>query len=91
MTENKYAGMKHTLSVSWHGLALQLDLDGALYWPEERLLIAADLHLEKGTSYASSAGRLLPLAAANAVAAAITRTRFRPELWAWGSSEPAPK
>jgi uncharacterized protein len=52
--------MKHTLSVTWHGLALQLDLDGALYWPEERLLVAADLHLEKGTSYASSAGRLLP-------------------------------
>jgi uncharacterized protein len=52
--------MKHTLAVSWYGLALQLDLDGALYWPEERLLVAADLHLEKGTSYASSAGRLLP-------------------------------
>ena len=44
----------------WHGLDLQLDLDGALYWAEERLLVAADLHLEKGTSYASSAGRLLP-------------------------------
>ncbi|HKP22772.1 MAG TPA: ligase-associated DNA damage response endonuclease PdeM [Dongiaceae bacterium] len=52
--------MKHTLAISWHGLSLQLDLDGALYWPEERLLVAADLHLEKGTSYASSAGRLLP-------------------------------
>src|SRR5687768_15758495 len=52
--------MKHTLAVSWHGLALQLDTDGALYWPEERLLVVADLHLEKGTSYASSAGRLLP-------------------------------
>ena len=52
--------MKQTLSVSWHGLSLQLDLDGALYWPEERLLVAADLHLEKGTSYARSAGRLLP-------------------------------
>jgi hypothetical protein len=52
--------MKQTLSVSWHGLALQLDVDGALCWPEERLLVAADLHLEKGTSYASSTGRLLP-------------------------------
>lgn len=49
-----------TLPLRWHGLALQLDLDGALYWPEERLLVAADLHLEKGTSYAGSAGRLLP-------------------------------
>jgi hypothetical protein len=52
--------VKHSLTVNWHGLALLLDLDGALYWPEERLLVAADLHLEKGSSYASSAGRLLP-------------------------------
>lgn len=52
--------MKHSITVSWHGLSLQLDLDGALYWPEERLLVAADLHLEKGSSYASSAARLLP-------------------------------
>ena len=52
--------MKHSLPLSWHGLALALDLDGALYWAEERLLVAADLHLEKGTSYARSAGRLLP-------------------------------
>ncbi len=52
--------MKHTLPLSWHGLSLQLDLDGALYWPEERLLVAADLHLEKGSSYAGSAARLLP-------------------------------
>ena len=49
-----------TLPLRWHGLSLQLDLDGALYWAEERLLVAADLHLEKGTSYAGSAGRLLP-------------------------------
>jgi DNA ligase-associated metallophosphoesterase len=52
--------MKHSLAVTWHGLGLQLDVDGALYWAEERLLVAADLHLEKGTSFASSAGRLLP-------------------------------
>ncbi|HEY3147946.1 MAG TPA: ligase-associated DNA damage response endonuclease PdeM [Dongiaceae bacterium] len=52
--------MREALPLLWHGLALQLDLDGALYWAEERLLVAADLHLEKGTSYASSAGRLLP-------------------------------
>jgi hypothetical protein len=52
--------MKHSMTVIWHGLALQLDLAGVLYWPEERLLVAADLHLEKGTSYAGSAARLLP-------------------------------
>jgi DNA ligase-associated metallophosphoesterase len=52
--------VKRSLSIAWHGLSLQLDLAGALYWAEERLLVAADLHLEKGTSYAGSAGRLLP-------------------------------
>ena len=52
--------MNRSTTVTWHGIALQLDLDGVLYWPEERLLVAADLHLEKGTSYARSAARLLP-------------------------------
>ena len=52
--------LNRSITFSWHGLSLQLDVDGVLYWPEERLLVAADLHLEKGTSYASSAGRLLP-------------------------------
>jgi len=49
-----------TTPITWHGLDLALTLDGALLWPEERLLIAADLHLEKGSSFAGSAGRLLP-------------------------------
>ncbi|WP_119302981.1 ligase-associated DNA damage response endonuclease PdeM [Dongia deserti] len=52
--------MKHSITITWHGIALQLDLEGVLYWPEEQLLVAADLHLEKGSSYARSAGRLLP-------------------------------
>jgi hypothetical protein len=47
-------------ALTWHGMHLALTLDGALLWPEERLLVAADLHLEKGSSYAGSAGRLLP-------------------------------
>jgi DNA ligase-associated metallophosphoesterase len=29
------------------------DPAGALYWPQEHLLIAADLHLEKGSAYAA--------------------------------------
>ncbi len=45
---------------TWHGMNLALALEGALLWPEEKLLVAADLHLEKGSSYASSAARLLP-------------------------------
>ena len=38
---------------------LVADCEGALYWPEERALIVADLHLEKGSSYAAR-GVLLP-------------------------------
>ena len=32
---------------------LVADSAGALYWPEQGLLIVADLHLEKGSSFAA--------------------------------------
>jgi uncharacterized protein len=38
---------------------LTADCVGALYWPEEGLLAVADLHLEKGSSFARR-GQLLP-------------------------------
>jgi uncharacterized protein len=38
---------------------LLADPDGALYWPEQGLLAVADLHLEKGSSFAAR-GQLLP-------------------------------
>jgi DNA ligase-associated metallophosphoesterase len=38
--------------LSLAGVALQADLHGALLWPEEATLVVADLHLEKGSSYA---------------------------------------
>jgi DNA ligase-associated metallophosphoesterase len=41
------------------GIALFADLAGTLYWPEERLLVVSDLHLEKGSSFAAR-GVLLP-------------------------------
>jgi uncharacterized protein len=41
------------------GAALVADCDGALYWPAERLLAVADLHLEKGSGFAAR-GSLLP-------------------------------
>lgn len=41
------------------GVRLVADCEGALYWPDERALIVADLHLEKGSSYAAR-GVLLP-------------------------------
>jgi uncharacterized protein len=41
------------------GVTLIADCAGALYWPEEGALIVADLHLEKGSSFAER-GVLLP-------------------------------
>jgi DNA ligase-associated metallophosphoesterase len=41
------------------GVPLLADPDGALYWPEQGLLAVADLHLEKGSSYAAR-GQFLP-------------------------------
>jgi DNA ligase-associated metallophosphoesterase len=41
------------------GVPLLADPFGALYWPEQGLLVIADLHLEKGSSYAAR-GQLLP-------------------------------
>ena len=38
---------------------LVADCAGALYWPDEGVLVVADLHLEKGSSYAAR-GVLLP-------------------------------
>ena len=41
------------------GERLMLDPDGALFWPAQRLLAVADLHLEKGSA-AAARGSLLP-------------------------------
>jgi DNA ligase-associated metallophosphoesterase len=41
------------------GTSFHADCLGALYWPEESLLVVADLHLEKGSSFARR-GSLLP-------------------------------
>ena len=41
------------------GTACALDLSGALYLPDEHTLVVADLHLEKGSSFARR-GSLLP-------------------------------
>ena len=42
-----------------NGVELIADLSGALWWPARATLVAADLHLEKGSSFAA-AGSLLP-------------------------------
>jgi DNA ligase-associated metallophosphoesterase len=40
-------------------VTLVADLAGTLYWPEEQLLVVSDMHLEKGSSFATR-GILLP-------------------------------
>ncbi len=47
----------HPISIS--GRAFRADYSGALYWPAENALIVADLHLEKGSAFASR-GVMLP-------------------------------
>jgi DNA ligase-associated metallophosphoesterase len=46
-------------AVSVAGITFAVDLAGALFWEDERLLIVSDLHLEKGSSFAMR-GVLLP-------------------------------
>ena len=41
------------------GVTLVADLSGALFWEDESLLVVSDLHLEKGSSFATR-GVLLP-------------------------------
>ncbi len=50
-------GKEHTVVIS--DVTLIADPAGALYWPDERLLAVADLHLEKGSAFAAR-GVLLP-------------------------------
>jgi DNA ligase-associated metallophosphoesterase len=42
------------------GMSAALDPSGALYWADEATLVVADLHLEKGSSYARSRTFLPP-------------------------------
>jgi uncharacterized protein len=48
-----------TGEIAVSGIGLVADIAGALYWPEERLLVVSDLHLEKGSAFAAR-GILLP-------------------------------
>jgi len=46
-------------AVALAGAELLLDPAGALFWVEERLLVVADMHLEKGSAFARR-GQMLP-------------------------------
>ena len=51
---------KKNTPISFAGAELLLDSSGALYWPSKKILVIADMHLEKGSYYAKH-GNLLPL------------------------------
>ena len=63
-----------------NSISLIADPDGTLYWPEQGLLVAADLHLEKGSSFARR-GVLLPPydTAATLARLAQSISRYRPQ------------
>jgi DNA ligase-associated metallophosphoesterase len=63
------------------GASLVADCAGALYWPGERLLVVADLHLEKGSAFAAR-GVLLPPydTAATLARLAMLIERYAPRL-----------
>ena len=72
-------GREHVLGIA--GATLIADPAGALYWPDEKLLVVADLHLEKGSAYAVRGVLLPPYDTATTLARlAKLITRYRPGL-----------
>jgi uncharacterized protein len=55
-----------------NGARLHLDHHGAVWWPEQRTLVVADMHLEKGSAFAAR-GQLLPPYDSAATLAKLTR------------------
>jgi DNA ligase-associated metallophosphoesterase len=72
---SEHNGIRAT-EVTVAGITLLADLSGALVWEEQKLLVVADLHLEKGSSFAAR-GVLLPpydtVATLSRLAAVIAR------------------
>lgn len=67
--------------ISVAGASLVADCAGALYWLEERLLVVADLHLEKGSSFAARGVLLPPFDTATTLARlAMLIERYAPRL-----------
>jgi len=65
--------------LTFAGVDFRMTVSGALYAPKADTLIVADLHLEKGSSFARQ-GRLLPPYDSQSTIAALTEVieRFRP-------------
>ena len=70
------------------GAALVADPAGALYWPDENLLVVADMHLEKGSSFARHGVFLPPYDTATTLARlGQVITRYQPRaVFALGDS-----
>jgi DNA ligase-associated metallophosphoesterase len=69
------------LALRFNRHELHLDLSGALWFPAERALAVADLHLEKGSSYARHGQMLPPYDSTLTLRRLQTAvTRFRPLL-----------
>ena len=63
------------------GVSLVADPAGAIYWPDQKLLVVADLHLEKGSAFAAR-GVLLPPYDSTTTLARLGRLveRYAPQL-----------
>jgi uncharacterized protein len=63
------------------GVSLVADCLGALFWPDESLLVVADLHLEKGSAFATRGVLLPPYDTATTLARlALLIERYAPRL-----------
>ena len=70
---------EHVVGIA--GATLIADPAGVLYWPDEKLLVVADLHLEKGSAYAVRGVLLPPYDTATTLARlAKLIERYRPGL-----------
>ncbi len=73
-TQARDSGTPDVVTIA--GVSLVGDPGGAIYWPQERLLAVADLHFEKGSSYARR-GIFLPPYDTAATLARLTRLIVR--------------
>ena len=71
--KGRHATRPEPAAIRLGGLACLLDLSGALYLPDERTLVVADLHLEKGSSLARR-GSMLPPYDTRATLASLAET-----------------
>ncbi len=60
LSSTRPCGLSRSHKITLSGLEFIPDLSGALYAPEFRALLVADLHLEKGTSFARRGVHLPP-------------------------------